>query len=81
MDLTVLELDPVIIRDQQDPVIWYGFLAIDYPDAHVVRLKDDVRAAHARPVVECAAVDIPDPDLRDVVAVIVPVLLQEFVAG
>ena len=81
LDLLVLEFDLPIIGDEQNPVIWYGFYAIDCPDAHVVRLQTDVGAAHVGPVVRCAPVNIPDLDFPDVIAVIVPVLLQEFMAG
>ena len=81
LDLTVLEPDFPPIGDEQDPVIRYRFLTIGRPDAHVVRFKADVRTAHARPVVGCATVGIPDADFSGIIAVIVPVLLQEFVAG
>jgi hypothetical protein len=81
LDLPVLECYLPLIRDKQDPVIRYGFLAIGCPDAHVVRLQADVGSAHAGPVVRSTPVAIPDPDVPDIVTVIVPVLLQECMAG
>jgi len=81
LDLLVLECYPPLIGDEQDQVIRYGFLSIDCPDAQVVRLQADVGAAYAGPVVGCATINIPDLDFPDVISVIVPVLLQEFMAG
>ena len=81
LDLPVLECYLPLIRDEQDPVIRYGFFAICCPDAHVVRLQADVGAADAGPVVRSTPVTIPDPDVPDIVTVIVPVLLQECMAG
>jgi len=81
LDLPVLEFYLPLIGDEQDPVIRYRFLAIGCPDIHGVRLQADVGAAHAGPVVGCTAVTIPDADVPGVVAVIVPELLQEFMAG
>ena len=78
--LPVLEGYLPVIRDEQDPVIGDGFLTIRCPDTQVVRLKADVGTAHSRPVVFCALVTIPHPDFFAIIAVIVPVLLQECMA-
>ena len=80
-DLPVLEGYLAVIRDEQDPVIRYGFLTISCPDTQAVRLKADIGTAYGRPVVFCALVTIPDLDFANVEAVIVPVLLQEGMAG
>jgi len=77
-DLLVLEFYLPLIGDEQDPVIRYGFIAIDCPNAHEVWLQADVSATYAGPVIGSAPVNIPDLNVPDVVAVIVPVLLQEF---
>ena len=81
LDLPVLECYLPIIGDKQDTVIRYGFFTIHCPDAQVVRLQAEVVTVYRGSVVRCTAVNIPDPDFSDVVAVIVPVLLQEFMAG
>ena len=81
LDLLVLECYLPLIGDEQDPVIRYGFFTINCPDAQVVRLQADVGTAYGGSVVRCTPVNIPDPDFPDVVAVIVQVLLQEFMAG
>jgi hypothetical protein len=80
-NLLVLEFNPPVIGDEQDPVIRYGFLTIDCPDAHAVWLQADVGTAYGGSVVRCTPVNIPDLDFPDVVAVIVPVLLKKFMAG
>lgn len=77
----VLESYLPVIRDKEDPVIGYWFLPIGCPDAHVIRLQDDVRADHAGAVIRRALITIPDLDFAGIKTVIVPVLLQEFVAG
>jgi hypothetical protein len=81
MDLQVLEYDIPLIGDEQDPVIRYRFFAIDCPDVHVIWLQADVRASSAGAVAGSAPVNKPDLDFADLIAVIVPVLLQEFMAG
>lgn len=81
LDLLVLECYLSLIRDEQDPVIRYGFFAIGCPDVHVVWRETDVRTGDTGPVIGSAPVNIPDLDVFYVVAVIVPVLLQEFMAG
>ena len=80
-DLPVLESYLSVIGDEQDPVIRYGFLTPGCPDAQVVGLKADVGTARPGMVVWCTAITIPQPDFPDVVTVIVPVLLQECMAG
>jgi hypothetical protein len=62
-------------------VIRHGFLTIRCPDSKVIRLQPYFGAAHPGPVVVCTPVSIPDQDFGTIVAVIVPVLLQEFMAG
>jgi hypothetical protein len=79
--LPVLECYLPVIRDEQDPVIRNGFFTIWCPDTQVVGFKADAGPAHGRPVVFCALVTIPDLDFANIVAVIVPVLLQEGMAG
>jgi len=79
--LKVLECNLPIVGDEQDPVIGNGFLTFGCLDAQVVRFKADIGTAHDRPVVFCALVTVPDPDFANVVTVIVPVLLQEGMAG
>ena len=81
LDLPVLESYLPVIGDEQDPVIRHRFLTLRCPDIQVVRLKADIGAAHPGPVVVCTPVSIPDQDFAGVVMVIVPVLLQEFMAG
>jgi len=81
LDLPVLEGCLPVIGDKQDPVIGYGFLTILCPDSQGIRLQAYFGAAHPGPVVVCTPVSIPDQDFADIVAVIVPVLLQEFMAG
>ena len=81
LDLPVLEGCLTVIGDEQDPVIRHGFLTIRCPDSQVIRLQAYFGAAHPGPVVVCTPVSIPDQDFADIVAVIVPVLLQEFMAG
>jgi|GEM_PF-4718785 len=76
-----LKYDISLIGDEQDPVIRYRFFTIGCPDVHGIWLQADAGASHAGPVAGSATVDIPDLDFADVVAVVVPVLLQEFVAG
>jgi hypothetical protein len=80
-DLQVLEGYLPIIRDEQDPVIGNGFFTPGCPYVQVIRFKTDVRTTYTRPVVVCTLVTVPDPDFADVVPVIMPVLLQEYVAG
>lgn len=58
-----------------------GFFTLGCPDVQVVRFKTDVGTTYTRPVVVCTLVTVPDPDFADVVPVIMPVLLQERVAG
>ena len=58
-----------------------GFLTTRCPDTQVVGFKADIGTAHDTLVVFCALVTVPDPDFANVVAVIVPVLLQEGMAG
>jgi len=79
--LPVLEGFLPVIGDKEDPVIRYRFLTVGCPDVHVIWLEDDVRADHPRAIVLCALITIPDLDFAGIKAVIVPVLLQEFVAG
>jgi len=62
-------------------VIRNGSLTIRCPDTQVVRFKADVGTAYSRPVVVGALVTVPDLDFANIVAIIVPVLLQECVAG
>lgn len=81
LDLPVLEGYLAHIGNEQDPVVRYGFFTLGCPDVHVVRLQADIGATHVGSVIGCTPVNIPDPDVPDVVAIIVPVLLQEFVAG
>jgi len=78
MDLQVLKYDIPLIGDEQDPVIRYRFFTIGCPDVHGIWFQADAGASHAGPVAGSAPVDIPDLDFADVIAVIVPVLLQEF---
>jgi hypothetical protein len=80
-DLPVLKGYFPVIGDEQDAVIGYGFFTIGCAYADVVGLQNDVGAAYAGPVAGCAPVSIPYPHVTGIVAVIVPVLLQEFVAG
>ena len=80
-DLQILKCYLPVAGDEQDPVIGNGFLTLGCPDAQVVRFKADIGTAHDRPVVFCALVTVPDPDFANVVTVIVPVLLQESMAG
>jgi hypothetical protein len=80
-DLQVLKCYLPVVGDEQDPVIGNGFLTIGCPDAQVVRFKADVGTTYSRPVVVRALVTVPDPDFADVVPVIMPVLLQESMAG
>ena len=79
--LPVLECYLPVIGDEQYPVIRNGFLTIRCPDIQVVRFQADIGTAHDRPVFFCALVTVPDPDFANIVAVIVPVLLQEGMAG
>ena len=80
-NLPVLECYLPIIGDEQDTVIGNGFLTIWCPDTQVTGFKADAGTAHSRPVVFCALVTIPDLDFANIVAVIVPGLLQEGMAG
>ena len=80
-DLPVLECYHPLIGYEQDPVIGYRFLSICRQDGHVVRFKADVGAAGAGPVTGRSPVHVPDPDVSDIATVIVPVLLQECMAG
>ena len=80
-DLPVLKGYLAVIRDEQDPVIGYGFLTLMCPDTQVIRLKADIGTTNGRPVVVGALVTVPDLDFATIAAVIVPVLLQEGMAG
>ena len=62
-------------------MVGYGFLPLAGPDGQVIRLQADGGAVRNRNVVRCTPVGIPDPDMFPPVPVIVPVLLQEPVAG
>jgi hypothetical protein len=81
LDLPVLECYLPLTGYEQDTVIGHRFLPFCRPDGHEVRFKADVRAAGARPVTGCSPVHVPDPDVSGIVTVIVPVLLQECMAG
>jgi hypothetical protein len=80
-DLPVLEDNDPVIDDEQDPVIGYGFLPIAGPDRHIIRFQADLAAARTGPVIGYSPVDIPHLYFCRVIAVVVPVLLQEFMAG
>jgi hypothetical protein len=80
-DLPVLKGYLPIIGDEQDTVIRYGFFAFGCVDTDVVWLKADIGAADARPVIGSTPIGIPYPHFSGIVAVIVPVLLEEFMAG
>lgn len=81
LDLPVLECYLPPIGYEQDTVIGNRFLPFCCPDGHIVRLKADVGAAGAGPVLGCSPVHVPDTDVSGIVTVIVPVLLKECMAG
>jgi hypothetical protein len=80
-NLPVLKCYLPVVGDEQDAVVGYGFFTFGCADADVVGFKADVRTAYAGPVTGSTPVGIPDPHFTGIIAVIVPVLLQEFMAG
>jgi hypothetical protein len=79
--LLVLEYHDPVVGDEQDPVIRDGFFTGGCLDAQVIGFQAYCGAWCHRPVIGCAAVGIPYPDMPDIIAAIVPVLLEEPVAG
>jgi hypothetical protein len=80
-DLPVLKGNLPVVSDEQDAVIGYGFFSFGCADADVVWLQADVGTVYAGAVTGSTPIGIPDPHFTGVIAVIVPVLLEEFMAG
>jgi len=80
-NLPVLKCYLPVVGDEQDPVIRHGLFTFGCADADIVGFQADVGTAYAGAIAGSAPVRIPDPDFTRIVAVIVPVLLQEFMAG
>jgi hypothetical protein len=80
-DFPVLEYHDTGVRDDQDPVVRHRFLPNGSTDNEVVRVQIDVTTFRCGPVIRRTAICVPDTDLPVIIAVIMPVLLEEFVAG